>query len=212
MVSSPFGRPSTSRPASRPTTPGKSPPPDTDVPQLPVISESKEQPRRSSLGGFLRRSKSSELGSLSGSQRTAGAKLSRKRSAKEREELLRRQRQEAATSPPRLPDIYNGTPPSSLQTFGGDGAAPESYVSSNRATRPPRASMDTYASHAPNNIPIPPIPEDGPRSRGGSYAEDPYARTESMTHRGRYSYASSAISAINSPRKVRRRKDPTPFK
>ncbi|EMR72078.1 putative septin aspe protein [Eutypa lata UCREL1] len=32
-----------------------------------------------------------------------------------------------------------------------------------------------------------------------------------MTHRGRYSYASSAISTINSPRKVRRRKDPTPF-
>ncbi|CAI4210844.1 unnamed protein product [Parascedosporium putredinis] len=40
---------------------------------------------------------------------------------------------------------------------------------------------------------------------------DPYARTESMTHRGRYSYASSAISTINSPRRVRRRKDPTPF-
>jgi hypothetical protein len=43
---------------------------------------------------------------------------------------------------------------------------------------------------------------------------DPYARTESMTHRGRYSYASSAVSTtgINSPRRVRRRKDPTPFK
>ncbi|KAJ3472721.1 hypothetical protein NLG97_g10764 [Lecanicillium saksenae] len=32
-----------------------------------------------------------------------------------------------------------------------------------------------------------------------------------MTHRGRYSYASSAISTLNSPRRVRRRKDPTPF-
>ncbi|RKU45396.1 hypothetical protein DL546_004710 [Coniochaeta pulveracea] len=32
-----------------------------------------------------------------------------------------------------------------------------------------------------------------------------------MTHRGRYSYASSAMSTINSPRRVRRRKDPTPF-
>jgi len=32
-----------------------------------------------------------------------------------------------------------------------------------------------------------------------------------MAHRGRYSYASSAISTINSPRRVRRRKDPTPF-
>jgi hypothetical protein len=48
-------------------------------------------------------------------------------------------------------------------------------------------------------------------SRKGDWV-DPYARTESMTHRGRYSYASSAVSTINSPRRVRRRKDPTPFK
>jgi hypothetical protein len=41
---------------------------------------------------------------------------------------------------------------------------------------------------------------------------DPYPRTESMTNRGRYSYASSQISTVNSPRRVRRRKDPTPFK
>lgn len=199
-----------SRPASRPVTPGRSPPPpENETPQLPPIPES-HPPRRSSLGGFLRRSKSSELGG----QKSTGAKLSRKRSAREKEELLRRQREAGSlsASPPRLPDIYNGAPPSSLQTFGGDGARPDSYaVGSNRATRPPRASIDTYSSNAPNNIPIPPIPEDAPRSRGGSYA-DPYARTESMTHRGRYSYASSAISTINSPRKVRRRKDPTPFK
>lgn len=41
---------------------------------------------------------------------------------------------------------------------------------------------------------------------------DPYARTESMTHRGRYSYASSAVSTVNNPRRLRRRKDPTPYK
>lgn len=40
---------------------------------------------------------------------------------------------------------------------------------------------------------------------------DSHSRTESMTHRGRYSYASSA-AGLNSPRRVRRRKDPTPFK
>ncbi|KAF2397355.1 hypothetical protein EJ06DRAFT_145744 [Trichodelitschia bisporula] len=51
----------------------------------------------------------------------------------------------------------------------------------------------------------------GQPGKNGEY--EPFARTESMTHRGRYSYASSAISAtgINSPRRVRRRKDPTPF-
>jgi len=64
------------------------------------------------------------------------------------------------------------------------------------------------------DIPVPPMPgSTAPHSRNGDV--DPYARTESMTHRGRYSYASSAISTatgINSPRRVRRRKDPTPFK
>lgn len=56
----------------------------------------------------------------------------------------------------------------------------------------------------------PPVP-----AMPAGYAEapvDPYARTESMTHRGRYSYASSAVSTLNSPRRVRRRKDPTPYK
>ncbi|KAK0774321.1 hypothetical protein LTR75_016897 [Friedmanniomyces endolithicus] len=41
----------------------------------------------------------------------------------------------------------------------------------------------------------------------------PIDRSESMAHRGRYSYASSTAPAahVNSPRRVRRRKDPTPF-
>jgi hypothetical protein len=62
-------------------------------------------------------------------------------------------------------------------------------------------------------VPVPPMPSSPSQQKNGEYV-DPYARTESMTHRGRYSYASSAISTsgINSPRRVRRRKDPTPFK
>lgn len=59
------------------------------------------------------------------------------------------------------------------------------------------------------------------RSAGNHYVkssqvpitEDPYAKEGSMAHRGRYSYASSAVSStFNSPRRARRRKDPTPFK
>jgi hypothetical protein len=43
----------------------------------------------------------------------------------------------------------------------------------------------------------------------GEYVE----RHESMTNRGRYSYASSTVGVnVSSPRRVRRRKDPTPFK
>jgi hypothetical protein len=57
------------------------------------------------------------------------------------------------------------------------------------------------------SVPMPPVPDNL------SYEPvDPYARTESMTHRGRYSYASSAISTMTNPRRVRRRKDPTPYK
>ncbi|KXL45578.1 hypothetical protein M433DRAFT_50061, partial [Acidomyces richmondensis BFW] len=42
--------------------------------------------------------------------------------------------------------------------------------------------------------------------------DNAFDRTESMTHRGRYSYASSTVNVnVNSPRRVRRRKDPTPF-
>lgn len=37
-------------------------------------------------------------------------------------------------------------------------------------------------------------------------------RAESMTHRGRYSYAVSTSSSVNSPRRMRRRKDPTSYK
>jgi hypothetical protein len=55
------------------------------------------------------------------------------------------------------------------------------------------------------------------KNANGEYviAGAPIDRSESMAHRGRYSYASTggqAVNAVNSPRRVRRRKDPTPFK
>ena len=142
-------------------------------------------PRRSSLGMLLRRSKSGDM---------------RKQQAREQE--LQRQRDAAVSkSPPRLPQLYNGAPPTHL--FGGDVRPDPQPVgpSARQSSSPSRPSMDPAYSVV--SVP-PPIPT-------GAWV-DPYARTESMTHRGRYSYASSAISTINSPRRVRRRKDPTPFK
>jgi hypothetical protein len=108
-------------------------------------------------------------------------------------------------SPPRLPVLYNGSPSPQLQ-IGGDVRPDSLAIVSGKAenynsSTTPRPSMDPGRSVV--SVPPPPIPNG---------AWDPYARTESMTHRGRYSYASSAISTINSPRRVRRRKDPTPFK
>ncbi|KAI1809126.1 hypothetical protein GGS20DRAFT_360022 [Poronia punctata] len=148
-------------------------------------------PRRSSFGNLLRRTKSGDLG-----------RMGRKSSQAQKDSVPR--------SPPRLPALYNGTQPQPLQTFGGDSHPDSSAVGSGKVDHsfhhyPPRASIDRgRPSMSPTaNPPVPPLPT-------GAWV-DPYARTESMTHRGRYSYASSAISTVNSPRRVRRRKDPTPF-
>lgn len=145
-------------------------------------------PRRSSLGMLLRRSKSAEL--------------KKQRAAKEQE--LQRQRDAVSKSPPRLPVLYNGAPAPQLG-LGGDTRPDSLAIVSGRAdhmsSATPRPSMEPARSVI--SVPPPPIPYGG---------FDPYAGTGSMAHRGRYSYASSAISTINNPRRVRRRKDPTPFK
>lgn len=147
-------------------------------------------PRRSSLGMLLRRSKSGEL-------------KGKKQQQQLREQELQRQRDASVSkSPPRLPVLYNGAPAPQLQ-IGGEVRPDSLAILSGKADQSqytPRPSMDPSVV----SVPVPPVPNGG--------WVDPYARTESMTHRGRYSYASSAISTINSPRRVRRRKDPTPFK
>jgi hypothetical protein len=145
-------------------------------------------PRRSSLGMLLRRSKSSDL----------------KRQQAAREQELQRQRDAVPKSPPRLPVLYNGAPAPQLG-LGGDNRPDSLAIVSGKVDQmsavTPRPSMEPPRSAI--SMPPPPIPNGG---------FDPYAGTHSMAHRGRYSYASSAISTINSPRRVRRRKDPTPFK
>ena len=130
-------------------------------------------------------------------------------------------RQEQIPSrPPRIPNVPHQP---DIQSFGGeddeqDGVA----IMSNRLggsfqqrlahkTSQETIGLDTYRGMpVPPVPPIPPIP--GAVHVIESSHHDAFPRTESMTHRGRYSYASSAISTINSPRKIRRRKDPTPFK
>jgi hypothetical protein len=105
-------------------------------------------------------------------------------------------------APPQLPSHPQIDPNSIGSALGVDTGRPDAYT----------AAVNSYRG-VPYGVPMPPMPSSSPSSKNGDYV-DPYARTESMTHRGRYSYASSAISTtgINSPRRVRRRKDPTPFK
>lgn len=167
-----------------------------------------DQHRRTSLGLFRRKS-GSEL------------KPTKKQQALAKEQELERRRQEATTipmSPPRLPDLYNGQTQPTLP-FGGDRDRPDSIaiISGNISGKVSNGRISMDSRNGRNGAvvapPVPPIPANLNGSRNGDWV-DPYARTESMTHRGRYSYASSAISqgTINSPRRVRRRKDPTPYK
>ncbi|CAM1502115.1 Fc.00g040990.m01.CDS01 [Cosmosporella sp. VM-42] len=152
-------------------------------------------PRRTSFGMLLRRSKSGDLGK-------GGKKAQALREAE-----LERQRQAQAASriPPKLPE-FAGNSEQLSKSFGSE-LRPESpsiahgspdYTSARPSMEPSRS----FVSAKHSGVPVPPLPNGG---------FDPYARTESMTHRGRYSYASSAISTINNPRRVRRRKDPTPL-
>ena len=173
--------------------------------------------RRKGSFNFLRRSKSRER-SVSGSS-TPQRKLSKKeRSRKRQEEMIQEQ---IPSRPPRIPIVPH---PPDLQTLVGEGARPDSVaIMSNRAggsfqsrlaqkTSQEAMGSDTYRGMSvPPVPPIPNIPGVTPTARVPSYI-DQFSRTESMAHRGRASYASSAISTINSPRKIRRRKDPTPFK
>lgn len=92
-------------------------------------------------------------------------------------------RRQREAMPKHAPRLPDLSPTPVMETFGGD-ERPES------------------ADTVPRPIPSP-MGTDNP---------DPYARAESMTHRGRFSYASSQVSTVNGPRRLRRRKDPTPYK
>lgn len=154
-----------------------------------------ETQRRPSFGNMLlRRSKSGEFGKGKKAQALKEAELERQRQAS------------ANRKPPKLPAFSNSGGQLS-KSFGDDLGPqflPQPPSRSHHSPAPDvvRPSMEASFSLT-SSVPVPPVPNGG---------FDPYARTESMTNRGRYSYASSAVSTVNSPRRVRRRKDPTPFK
>ncbi|PYH47796.1 septin [Aspergillus saccharolyticus JOP 1030-1] len=149
-------------------------------------AETKDQRRTSSLG-FLRRSKSIEL---LGERRPSASK-----SGKSIPTELDPRPQRASMlyhQPPRLPDL---SPAPVLETFGGESPRETTPAPPSQSPAPRPQSV------APSTMSTPVKPE----------SSDPYARAESMAHRGRYSYASSAVSSVNNPRRLRRRKDPTPY-
>jgi hypothetical protein len=172
--------------------------------------------RRSSFS-FLRHKSTS--GDRSGQRTLSGSKMSRKQKALAQEEALRKQR-EAAMLPKEPPRLPSHAPLPRIANFGGEGRPDSVAIISNKVgnfshnfskpslnhLRQPSAAATTTTTA---NIPVMPPP---PSSTQSFMDVDPYARTESMTHRGRYSYASQVSTAATTTRRVRRRKDPTPFK
>ena len=185
-------------------------------PSFPLRPESHGTLRRRPSFSFLRRSKSTER--TVPQRNISGGKLTKKQRSHMREqEMLKEQ---IPQRPPRIPDLP--PPPPALQSFGGEELRPNSLAGSSlrvaNYSRHPRTistvSRASFSQPSPgmySNVPVPPIPGGYPAELNGEPV-DPLARAESMTNRGRYSYASSTISTVNHPRKMRRRKDPTPFK
>ncbi|KZM19783.1 GTP binding [Ascochyta rabiei] len=161
--------------------------------------------RRSSFSFLRKRSSENKIST------SRAPSMSRKQKALAQEEALRKQR-EAAMLPKEPPRLPSHPPLPQIASFGGehrpDSVAIVSNKIGNYSQNFSRPSIEQHRMAPTTNLAVlPPVP-----GSSHSYMDtDPYARTESMTNRGRYSYASSQISAVNSPRRVRKKKQPTPF-
>ncbi|KAL8863558.1 MAG: hypothetical protein Q9178_000239 [Gyalolechia marmorata] len=206
-------------PIQRPRTPS-----DTYLANEAPLSPNSESKhgslRRRPSFSFLRRSKSREGPSRTisgGTNRSSSGgavparKLSKKQRALSREQEMRQEN--IPTQAPKIPDIPRIH---QLQEFGGENRRPDSVAIISRKADGYRfsqtgslVSRETLALAGPHNIPVPPIPTDYAAAKS---PVDLFMQTGSIAHRGRSSYASSMVSTINSPRRLRKRKDPTPFK
>ncbi len=198
--------------------------------------ESPADSRRRGSFSFLRRSKSRERGAAADSQAKrsvsgggkGGTKLGRKTRSLSKEEAARQEQQEQLQMQqqnpklvPRLPS-YHTLPIINTPFDNGPTGEPnhniqsKSYaVTSGRSGYNPGAfyqrqqrAMDRSASASHHNLVVPPVSESSTDQHGG--ANEP--KTESMTNRGRYYYTTATVDHVNTPRRIRRRKDPTPFK
>ncbi|EGX48872.1 hypothetical protein AOL_s00079g93 [Orbilia oligospora ATCC 24927] len=143
--------------------------------------------RRSSLGNLLRRSRSND-------------KMSKK--IKKNQPALP---PPVPQTPPRLPelDIAKGAG-SPMRTFGG---VPPNH----QASSPPGQSLPKPSIDMPSRDAVHPDQSKQENVKPGfDMNQDPF-QGASITNRGRYSYASSAVSTVHGPRRLRKRKDPVPF-
>lgn len=166
-------------------------------------------PRSASRGrsfSFLRR-QSSKDGIVPTRSTSLGRKLARRKTSKGQEP--------ADPLPPRLPSMILPTTsfPSPASDFSPNSQPYQNFNYSRSAISANQKRQMETGNY--RDLPVPAIPEDSlpPSSHDGTRSHDPHARSESMTNRGRYSYASAiTVQNSDSPRRPRRRKDPTPFK
>lgn len=148
--------------------------------------ETKSPSRRTSFG-FLHRSKSKEAIK---DRKGSFGKISKKQHEQSRDV------NSTSTIIPKLPDLSLSP---QLQSFGEE--EDTSHDTASESIKQPMEALTHNVTTRPTQ-----------GSSRGYPAVDLYPRSESMTNRGRYSYAPSAVSLMDGPRRVRRRKDPTPYK
>lgn len=210
-----------------------------DVDSSATSSSSK---RRGSFSRAFTRAATHEIPTTrSTSQSGRTATMLRKHKVREQEESLRQQRL-ASQVPKQPPQLPSPAPMPIIDGFGGltaDSLRPDSMAmfsgkvhehQLNFREKSPvnNFSRPGYVAKSPSNNTLNSTTSASKLRQKPSYTSitvadgvkhgemvDPYAMTESMTNRGRESYASPVLYAgghVNSPRRVRRRKDPTPFK
>jgi len=225
-----FGNAATVTSTAYPTPP--------DQPRPSRSSDASEPVHRStSIFRSRSRSKSRE----GGSNMLRRSSKARQQQQQQKDELERRERQ-AQMLPKQPPQLPSHGPLPGMPTFGGENVRPDSFAifnnayhrnapqSTNVRTAAPAQSAANFSR--PGNVSMSSAHRDNSSSpayalRGASASASPppaavaakngddlTERTASMTNRGRYDYTANSAQAghVNSPRRMRRRKDPTPFK
>ncbi|PSK34778.1 hypothetical protein B9Z65_1361 [Elsinoe australis] len=187
----------------------------------PITPEEGTSRQRRGSFGFLSRTKSRshEVPVVTTSD---GHTMLRKQKLRDQEERLRQSREAREARPP--PVLPSPSPLPVINTFGGEDSRPDSVaIISNKASNFSRPGPYPANTMSPStSMPIlnkspmqqqrtsPSMSDLSQDGRAGSYG-DPRSRMDSMNGK-HYSVASTAATGnYQSPRRMRRRKDPTPF-
>ncbi|KAF4548510.1 Septin-like protein 2 [Elsinoe fawcettii] len=179
--------------------------------------ENTARQRRGSFGFLSRtKSRSHEVAVVTSAD---GHTMLRKQKLRDQEERLRQQREAREARPP--PVLPSPSPLPVINTFGGDDIRPDSVaIISNKAsnfsrpnysnTMSPSTSMPILNKQPMQQQSSPNMRDMNHEAQKGEYL-DPRLRMDSMNSLRHQSLASTTTGNYHSPRRVRRRKDPTPF-